>query len=113
VLQLSRRQLVVPVIGAMDLERARQFDDRLLHAVRERRARVVVIDVTGVPEIDTPVAAQLQTTFRAVGLLGARVIVTGVSGELAETLVDLGVDLAGLDSYADLQSGVESARGQT
>jgi rsbT co-antagonist protein RsbR len=72
----------------------------------------VVVDVTGVPDIDTPVAAQLQRTFRSVGLLGARVIVTGVSGELAQSLVGLGVDFAGLDSYADLQSGVESARGQ-
>jgi len=67
VLQLSRRRLVLPVIGAVDVEPARQIDERLLHAVREHRARVVVIDVTGVPEIDTPVAAQLQKTFVAVG----------------------------------------------
>ncbi len=111
VLQLSRRRLVVPVIGAVDVDRARQFDERLLHEVRARRAKVVVIDVTGVPEIDTPVAAQLQRTFSAIGLLGARVIVTGVSGELAEALVGLGVDFAGIDSFADLQSGVETARG--
>jgi anti-anti-sigma regulatory factor/CHASE3 domain sensor protein len=111
VLQLSRRRLVVPIIGAIDVDRARQFDDRLLHEVRAKRASVVVIDVTGVPEIDTPVAAQLQRTFAAIGLLGARVIVTGVSGELAEALVGLGVDFAGIQSFGDLQSGVETARG--
>ena len=109
VLQLSTGLLVLPIIGALDLERARQIDGRLLAEVRERRAGVVVIDVTGVPEIDTPVAGQLQRTVAAVGLLGARVIMTGISGELADALVALDVQFSGLDSFADLQSGVEWA----
>jgi rsbT co-antagonist protein RsbR len=73
---------------------------------------VVVVDVTGVPEIDRPVARQVQRTVAAVRLLGARVIITGVSGELAEALVGLGIDFAALDSFADLQSGVEFATGR-
>ena len=109
VLQLSQGLLVLPIIGALDLERARQIDGRLLEAVRDRRALVVVIDVTGVPEIDSPVAGQLQRTVAAVGLLGARVIMTGISGELADALVALDVQFSGLDSFADLQSGVEWA----
>lgn len=112
VLQLSQGLLVLPIIGALDLERARQIDGRLLETVRDRRALVVVIDVTGVPEIDTPVAGQLQRTVAAVGLLGARVILTGVSGDLADALVALDVQFSGLDSFADLQTGVEWAAGR-
>ena len=83
VLQLASRVLVLPIIGALDEERAHQIDDRLLAEVRARRARVVVIDVTGVPEIDSRVAGQLLGTVAALRLLGSRVIVAGISGELA------------------------------
>jgi rsbT co-antagonist protein RsbR len=96
----------------MDVERARQVDDRLLAEVRARRARAVIVDVTGVPEIDTGTAEQLVRTVAAVRLLGARVIMTGVSGELAEALSGLDVDLATLHSYADLQAGVDAATGR-
>jgi anti-anti-sigma regulatory factor/CHASE3 domain sensor protein len=112
VLQLSAGVLVLPIIGALDVERAQQIDDRLLAEVRARRARVVVIDVTGVPEIDSLVAAQLLGTVTAVRLLGARAITTGVSGELAAALVALEVDFTVVESYADLQRGVESATGR-
>jgi len=100
VLHLSAGVLVLPIIGALDVARAE---------VRARRARVVVIDVTGVPEIDSLVAAQLLGTVTAVRLLGARAITTGVSGELAAALVALDVDFTVVESYADLQRGVESA----
>lgn len=112
VLQLSAGLLVLPIVGALDLERARQIDARLLEAVRTRRARVAVIDVTGVPEIDSRVASQLLRTVTAVRLLGARVITTGVSGELAAALVALDMDFSAVESYADLQRGVESASGR-
>jgi len=113
ILQLEHGLLVLPVIGSVDLERAQQLDTRLLYEVRDKRARVVVLDVTGVPEIDTPVANQLLQTVASVRLLGARVIMTGVSGELAAALVGLDVDFALLKSYADLQRGVESATGRS
>ena len=111
VLQLASRVLVLPIIGALDEERAHQIDDRLLAEVRARRARVVVIDVTGVPEIDSRVAGQLLGTVAALRLLGSRVIMTGISGELAAALVALNIDFRSIDSYADLQGGVESATG--
>lgn len=111
VLQLSARVLVLPIIGALDHERARQIDARLLAEARDRRARVVVVDVTGVPEIDSRVAQQLLATVAALRLLGTRVIMTGISGELAQALVGLDVDFFGIDSFADLQGGVEGARG--
>ena len=112
VLQLQRGLLVLPVIGALDVERAQQLDDRLLHAVRDHRARVVVIDVTGVPVLESAVAARVLGTVASVRLLGARAIVTGMSAELAEALVALDIDVSALDSFADLQGGVESATGR-
>ena len=80
VLQLQPGLLVLPVIGALDLERAQQLDERLLSAVREHRARVVVIDVTGVPVIDSRSPCGCCGTVASVRLLGARVLVTGMSG---------------------------------
>ena len=112
VLQLDRGLLVLPVIGTMDLERAQQLDERLLGAVREHRARVVVIDVTGVPVLESAVASRVLRTVSSVRLLGARVIVTGMSAELAQALVALDIDVSVLDSYADLQGGVEAATGR-
>ena len=112
VLQLQQGLLVLPVIGALDLERAQQLDERLLGAVRENRARVVVIDVTGVPLLETGVAVRLLRTVASVRLLGARVIVTGMSAELAQVLVALEIDVTALDSFADLQGGVEAATGR-
>ena len=75
VLQLQPGLLVLPVIGALDLERAQQLDERLLSAVREHRARVVVIDVTGVPVLESAVALRVLRTVASVRLLGARVLV--------------------------------------
>ena len=74
------------------------------------RAQVVVIDVTGVPTIDPEVAAQLVETVAACGLLGARVILTGLSSETTEALVASGVDLKGIHAVADLQRAIEEAQ---
>ena len=112
VLQLQPGLLVLPVIGALDLERAQQLDERLLSAVREHRARVVVIDVTGVPVLESAVALRVLGTVASVRLLGARVLVTGMSAELAQALVALDIDVSALDSFADLQGGVEAATGR-
>jgi CHASE3 domain sensor protein/anti-anti-sigma regulatory factor len=112
VLQLQPGLLVLPVIGALDLERAQQLDERLLRAVREHRARVVVIDVTGVPVLESAVALRVLRTVASVRLLGARVLVTGMSAELAQALVALDIDVSALDSFADLQGGVEAATGR-
>ena len=71
-----------------------------------------MIDVTGVPVIDSQVAGRLLRTVAAVRLLGARVIMTGMSGELAQALVALDIDVTALDSFADLQGGVEAATGR-
>jgi rsbT co-antagonist protein RsbR len=109
VLQLRQGVLVQPVIGLIDTQRARQLTEGLLRAIRANRARVVVMDITGVPAVDSKVANHLLQTVQAARLMGAAVIVTGLSAEVAQTLVAIGVDLTGLTTLSDLQSGIDEA----
>ena len=109
VLQVRERLLILPMIGALDGQRARQLTEQLLRAIRTNRAKVVVIDVTGVPEIDSTVANHLVQTVEACKLMGASVIITGLSSEIALTLVTIGVDLSMMTAVGDLQGGIEEA----
>ncbi len=109
VLQVRERLLILPIIGVIDPQRARQLTEQLLHAIRANRAKVVVIDVTGVAAVDSHVANHLVQTVEASRLLGAMVIVTGLSPEIAQTLVTIGVDLSGMATVGDLQGGIEEA----
>ncbi len=102
--------VIAPLIGAMDVERARHFTESVLEAVGQRQARRVLIDVTGVPLIDREVARHLIQTAAAVGLLGARLWLVGVRPEVAQTLVTLGIDLGDLPAYPDLQSAVAALK---
>jgi rsbT co-antagonist protein RsbR len=109
VLQLRAGELILPIIGMIDTQRARQITEGLLRAIRANRARVVVMDITGVPAVDSKVANHLLQTVQAARLMGAAVIVTGLSAEVAQTLVTIGVDLSSLNTLSDLQSGIEEA----
>src|SRR5712691_1087242 len=109
VLQVRERLLILPIIGVLDGQRARQLTEQLLRAIRANRAKVVVIDITGVPEIDSTVANHLVQTVDASGLMGASVIITGLSSEIALTLVTIGVDLSKMNAVGDLQGGLEEA----
>lgn len=112
VLKVRDQLLILPIIGALDAPRARQLTEQLLTGIRENRAKVVVIDITGVPTIDMPVAEHLVQAVRASALMGARVIITGLSADIAQTLVNLGVDLSMMQSVGDLQGGIEEAERQ-
>jgi rsbT co-antagonist protein RsbR len=109
VLQVRDRLLILPIIGVLDSARARQLTEQLLAAIRDNRARVVVIDVTGVATIDLTVANNLVQAVEASRLMGASAILTGVSSRIAQTLVDLGVDLGAMQTVGDLQGGLEQA----
>jgi rsbT co-antagonist protein RsbR len=109
VLRVREGLLILPIIGLIDSRRASQITDQLLHAIREHRAKVAVIDITGVPSVDSKVANHLVQTVDAARLLGATVIVTGVSAEIAQTLVIIGVDLSKMTTVGDLQGGIELA----
>ena len=109
VLQLHERLLLVPLIGALDTPRANQLTEQLLRGIRTHRARLVMIDVTGVPTLDTQAAGRLSLVADSARLMGARVIVTGLSAEAAQTLATLGLDLSGLHPVGDLRGGLEEA----
>jgi rsbT co-antagonist protein RsbR len=109
VLQVRDRLLILPIIGMLDASRARQLTEQLLGAIQSNRARVVVIDITGVAAIDVTVANHLVQTVEAARLMGAGAIITGLSSKIAQTLVDLGVDLSMMQTVGDLQGGLEAA----
>ncbi len=109
VLQIRDRLLLLPIIGVIDTHRARLITESLLKAIRANRAKVVVTDITGVATIDSRVANHLLQTVTAAKLMGAVVVVTGLSAEVAQSLVALGIDLTKLNTVGDLQGGMEEA----
>jgi rsbT co-antagonist protein RsbR len=112
VLQVRERLLILPIIGVLDDQRAHQLTEQLLGGIRRHRAKVVVIDITGVPDLDAEVANHLVQTVDASRLMGAGVIITGLSPEIARTLVTIGVDLTKMNTVGDLQGGIEQAERQ-
>lgn len=109
VLQIRERLLLLPIVGVIDTHRARLITESLLRSIRASRAKVVVMDITGVATIDSRVANHLIQTVTAARLMGASVIVTGLSAEVAQSLVALGIDLTKLNTIGDLQGGLEEA----
>jgi PAS domain S-box-containing protein len=109
VLQVREQVLLLPLVGVVDEERAALLRDRLLHAIRADRARAVVIDVTGAAMVDAQVGQELLHIAEASRLLGAKVILTGVSTEVAQTFVKLGVEMDKLHALGNLQDGIQEA----
>lgn len=104
--------LVLPLVGAIDTSRAQTITEDLLEAIVQRQADLVIIDITGVPVVDTSIANYLLQTTKAVNLLGAQVILVGISAEVAQTIVGLDLDLNRLTVRANLQDGIDHALGQ-
>jgi len=107
VLPFRDGMLLVPVIGLLDPRRAQKLTEQLLLSIRANRAKVVVMDITGVLAVDSKVANHLLQAVDAARLMGAKVIVAGLSPEIAQTMVTLGVDLGRIETVGDLQSGIE------
>jgi len=101
--------VIMPLIGSLDSQRAQAVLDTLLRGVASTRARVAILDITGVPVVDTQIANVLIQAARSVQLLGAQVILTGIRPEVAQTMVGLGVEMRGLVTRSDLQSGIAYA----
>lgn len=108
-LEVAPRVMLTPMVGAFDSARVAMLIEALLHAVQQRQARVVVLDVTGVPVIDTQVAHAILQCATSVRLLGAQLVMTGIRPDVAQTLVALGVDLSNIITRADLRDGVRYA----
>jgi rsbT co-antagonist protein RsbR len=103
--------LVMPLVGSIDSMRAKDLMRTLLAGISQHRAKVVILDVTGVPLVDSGVANHLNKTIMAARLKGARTIVTGITDAVAETIVDLGIDWGGIETLSDLQTGLVAALG--
>ncbi|MBN1813187.1 MAG: PAS domain-containing protein [Anaerolineae bacterium] len=101
--------IVMPLVGSIDTLRARDIMRRLLGGIREHRAKVVILDITGVSIVDSGVASHLNKTIQAARLKGARTIVVGISDAVAETIVDLGLDWSRIETLSDLQTGLRVA----
>jgi PAS domain S-box-containing protein len=111
-LTISDSTVVMPLIGAVDSRRVQQIMEALLSGVASSSAQVAILDITGVPVVDTQVANAVIHAAQAVRLLGAQVVLTGIRPEVAQTLVGLGVDLRAITTRSSLQSGIAFANSQ-
>jgi PAS domain S-box-containing protein len=109
IIPLTNDLVAMPLIGAIDSNRAQQVIETLLEGVSASRATTAILDITGVQVVDTQVANALLRAAQAVKLLGARVVLTGIRPEIAQTLIGLGLDLSGITTRATLQSGIAFA----
>ncbi len=103
---LSDKVVAMPLVGTIDSNRAQQVLETLLEGVAEQQAETVIMDITGVKVVDTQVANVLLQAAQAVKLLGAEVILTGISPTLAMTLIHLGADMGGIVTCSTLQAGI-------
>jgi anti-anti-sigma regulatory factor/HAMP domain-containing protein len=109
VLSISQRILLVPLIGTMDRDRTEQAMRRILQTIEEQRARITILDVTGVPMISADVATGFAQTARAAQFLGTKLILCGVAPEVAQTIISLGLDLGMFITVSDLHAALERA----
>jgi anti-anti-sigma regulatory factor len=106
VVQVWEGIVMVPLIGMLDSQRTQQLMDRLLQRVSDTASAVAVIDITGVPTVDTQTAQHIIETIAAVRLLGAEVVLSGVRPSIAQTLVHLGIDLSAILTRSSLSAGL-------
>lgn len=109
VIRVWDRVLTIPLIGTLDSSRTQLLMETLLQRIVDTQSRVAILDISGIPGIDTLVANHLIRTVAATRLLGAECIVTGVTSEIAQTLVHLGVDLSGITTRPSMSDGLAMA----
>jgi rsbT co-antagonist protein RsbR len=109
IIPLYQGVLALPLVGSIDSHRAGQIMESLLVGISEQQADVVIIDITGVPVVDTSVANYLLQSARAARLLGTQIILVGISAEVAQTITQLGADLSGITTLANLALGIQYA----
>lgn len=109
VIRVYENVLVLPLVGAIDTARSHRIMEELLEGITQHQAEMVIVDITGVPVVDTAVANHLMQTIKAARLLGTRSILVGIRSEVAQALVHLQVDLTGVVTRSNLQAGIEYA----
>ena len=109
VIKVHDRVLLLPLVGAIDSQRANQVMETALLRVIEEKAKVIIIDIAGVPVVDTKVADHLLKTTAALRLVGAQTVLTGITAQVARTIVQLGVDISSMHTLSRLAEGIELA----
>jgi rsbT co-antagonist protein RsbR len=109
VIQVWESVLLIPLIGVLDSRRAAQVLESMLEAIAANSAEILIVDITGVPVVDTSVASYLVRAVQAAQLLGCQTLLVGISPEIAQTLIGLGVDFSRITTRSTLQSGLEYA----
>ena len=109
VIQVWEGILALPIVGTVDTARAQDMTEALLERIVATGSEIVLLDITGVPVVDTAVARHLLETVAAARLLGADVLIVGLSSRTAMTLVQLGIDLSHVTTRATLAKGLEFA----
>lgn len=109
ILRINPHTLVMPLIGSVDSARAVRIVEAILEAISATRAQIMILDITGVPVVDTQTAAVLLRCARAVALLGAEMVLTGIRPDVAQTVIALGIEFGDLITRADLQDGIRYA----
>ena len=109
VIKVYDRVLLLPIVGTVDTQRAHQIMETVLVQVVEQQAKVMILDIAGVPVVDTKVADHILKTTAAVQLLGAQTILTGISASVARTVVQLGVEITRMHTRSKLSEGIELA----
>jgi rsbT co-antagonist protein RsbR len=109
VVKIWDKIILLPLVGVLDSTRAKQMMESLLEAIENNQAKVAILDISGIPVIDTLVARHLFTTIAAVKLMGAECIVTGISARISQTIVHLGLDLSGIITRSNLADGLQLA----
>ena len=109
VIKVHDRILLLPIVGTVDTQRAHQIMETVLVQVVEQQAKVMILDIAGVPVVDTKVADHILKTTAAVQLLGSQTILTGISASVARTVVQLGVEITRMHTRAKLSEGIELA----
>jgi rsbT co-antagonist protein RsbR len=101
--------LVLPLVGAVDEGRAERIMETMLSSIVQHRAEVVIIDITGIAAVGLQTAKHLSTAARAGRLLGAQLVLVGMSAEVARTFVEEGIELSGITMLGNLQAGLDYA----
>ena len=109
VIKVHDRILLLPIVGTVDTQRAHQIMETVLVQVVEQQAKVMILDIAGVPVVDTKVADHILKTTAAVQLLGSQTILTGISASVARTVVQLGVEITRMHTRSKLSEGIELA----
>ncbi len=109
VVRLWRQVLAVPLIGTLDTARTQVVMENLLQAIQDHEALVAIVDITGVPTVDTAVAQHLMQTVNAVRLMGADCVISGVRPSIAQTIAQLGIDLSTILTRGTLADALAAA----